>query len=326
MKSRIFLVAVLILLLLVPFASAEILNTTILLATDYGGEIHLGNAMETDTAYTYSPPDYNTIVFTTIYQRTEGQTLTWELIRAGASSITGTIETKPAGWASGDLILSVDGGSSATLSYLKLAFLMYNPTVTLFFVKGDAGYYFVIADNSRFNYAVGGNLFRPVVAPFKLDTDTDCYLGISDKLSTNPVVEIKVVPSVNGNYYIMPYYELVSDVKDAEEYTEMVQESGEIGFFNSLLKILSTILSGALEIGKYAVALLLFFSSFGAFILGVKIFVGFNALYFAFAVLLSIEDSDDLFKSFGKLVSRMRKLWKFYMEIFGWIKTIIKWW
>jgi len=325
MNPRIFLVAILI-LLLVPCVNAEIINTTILLATDYGGEIHLGNAMETSMAYTYSPPDYNMIVFTTIYQRTEGQTLTWELVRAGASSITGTIETKSTGLISGDLILSIDGGSSATLSYPKLLYLIYNPTATLFFVKGDDSYYFVIADNSRFTYAVGGNVFRPVVAPFKLNTTSDCYLEISDKPSSYPVVEINVAPSVNGNYYIMPYYELISDVQNAEEYTEDVQESGEIGFFDSLLKILSTILAGALEIGKYAVGLLLFFGSMAAFLLAVKVFLGFNALYFAFAVLLSIEDSDDLFNAFGKIVRRMMKLWKFYMQIFKWIKEIIKWW
>ena len=325
MNPRIFLVAILI-LLLVPCANAEILNTTVLLATNYGGEVHLGNAMETSTAYTYSPPDYNTIVFTTVYQRTEGQVLTWELVRAGASSITGTITTESTGLLSGNLTLSVDGGSSATLPYSKLAFLMYNPTVTLFFVKGDTSYYFVVADNSRFTYSVGGNIFRPVVAPFRLDTTTDCYLEIAGKLSTYPVTEINIAPSVNGNYYIMPYYELISDVQNAEEYTEDVQESGEIGFFDSLLKLLSTILAGALEIGKYAVGLLLFFASFGAFILGIKIFLGFNALYFAFAVLLSLEDSDDLFQAFGKIVRRMMKLWKFYMQIFKWIKDIIKWW
>jgi hypothetical protein len=325
MNPRIFLAMVLI-LLLVPCASAEIINTTILLATDYSGEVQLGNAMETDQMYTYSPPESAMIVFTTIYQRTEGQTLSWELTRAGESSITGTLKTESTSLISGDLTLSINGGSSATLSYPKFLWLMYNPTATLFFVKGDDSYYLVIADNSRFTYAVGGNVFRPVVAPFQLNTTSDCYLEVSGKPSSYPVVELLVVPSVDGNYYVMPYYEQISDVRNAEEYTEDVQESGDIGFFAAILKILGTIIDGAVQIGTYAVALLFFFASLGAFLLGIKVFLGFNVLYFAFAVLLSIEDSDDLFKSFGNLVSRMRKLWKFYMEIFGWLKQIIKWW
>ena len=297
MNLRIFLVAILILLLIPCVVNAEIINTTILLATDYGGELHLGNAMETSTSYVYSPPDYNMIVFTTIYQRTEGQILSWEVVRAGTSSITGTLETRSTGLITGNLILTIDGGSSATLPYTKFLYLMYNPTATLFFVKGDDSYYFVIADNSRFTYAVGGNVYRPVVAPFKLNTTTDCYLEVSGKPSSYPVVEINTVPSVNGNYYIMPYYELVSDVENAEDYTEDVQESGEVGFFDELLKFLRMMITTATEIGTYVVGLLLFFSSFGAFILSIKIFIGFNALYFAFAVLLSIEDSDDLFLS-----------------------------
>ena len=325
MNPRIFLVAILI-LLLVPCANAEILNTTILLATDYSGEVQLGNAMETDQMYTYSPPESAMIIFTTIYQRTEGQTLSWELTRAGESSITGTLETKSTSLISGDLILSINGGSTATLSYPKFLFLMYNPTATIFFVKGDTSYYLVIADNSRFTYAVGGNVFRPVVAPFILNTTSDCYLEVSGRPSSYPVVEIKVVPSVDGNYYIMPYYESISDVGSAEEYTEDVQESGDVGFFAAILKILGAVYAGALQIGAYAVALLFFFASFGTFILSIEVFLGFNVLYFAFAVLLSIEDSDDLFKSFGKIVRRMQKLWRFYMEIFGYLKTIIKWW
>jgi len=326
MNPRIFLVAILILLLVPCVVNAEIINTTVLLATNYGGEVHLGDATTTSRSYMYTPPDDNMIIFTTILQQSEGQSLAWSLTRAGGSSITGTIETVSTGLLSGNLIMSVDGGGTATISYTKFLSLMYNPTVTMFFVKGDDYYYFVIADNSRFTYSVGGDVFHPVVAPFKLNTTSDCYLQLSGKPSTYPVVEIDISESREGLYYIMPYYELVSDVANAEEYTEDVQESGELGFFDEFLKFLRMVIATAAEIGAYAVGLMFFFASFGAFILSLKIFIGFNALYFAFAVLLSIEDSDDLFKTFGQIVRRMRKLWAFYMEIFGYLKTIIKWW
>jgi len=62
------------------------------------------------------------------------------------------------------------------------------------------------------------------------------------------------------------------------------------------------------------------------FIFSGVIIIGMSAFYTAIAILLSIEDSDDLFKAFGKFISYERKLLRFYMEIFKAIKVIIKWW
>jgi len=324
MNFRILFVVIAAMFLVVG-ANATIINTTVLLTTNYGGELQLGNAIDTSDTYTYSCPDDHMIVFSTIYPRTGGQTLAWTLDRGGGTQLSGTIALQSTSLVSGNVVSTIAGGTSSSIPY----YLIFNPTMTIFFVKGDLYYYLVIADNSRFIYAVSGDIYHPVYAPFYIDTDTDSYLQLSENPTTYPVQTLSIYPS-SGNYIVMPYYESVEDTKIAEIYTEDTQAgvtSGDIlSFLQGLIKAVYRVIDAIALLNTTLGSFLNVFSIFVSFIFAVQIFIGLNVVYIAIAIILSIAESDDLFYSFGKFYKYIMKLFRFYMEIIRAIRSIIKWW
>jgi len=328
MRPHLFFI--LAILLLVPCASATVINTTVLLTTNYGGDVHLGTAQSQTGQYLYSPPENNMIIFSTFYPKNEGQSLNWILTRNGGSDITGSVRIESTGLFSGNTIATINGGSTSTVGYSKVVLLKYNPPMTMFYVKSDTAFYLVIADNSRFNYAVSGDIYHPVYAPFLLDTDIDCYLQLSETPTTYPVTRLTVNPSSSGEYTVTPYYESIQAAEQAEIDTTNVQQSvssgGTLSFLTSLVNL---VLNAVKLLDGLSKSIGSFVSVFGiilAFIFAAEIFIGLNALYIAIAILLAIEDSDDIFKAFGAFYRRMMKLFRFYMELFRAMKDILKWW
>ena len=318
MKPRIFLVAIL-LMLLVSCASA---------ATKEGYIITSNNAIIKEFGYAhafyqYEPFGY-AIVYVSITPLSEGTTTEFTFTQNNGSTITGDLTLSPAGLmnSTGIQTVSLDGGTSTTNTYVRLPLLgwhfpaMYN---MFFFRENATNDYYFVATKEQFD-------FNPSSEPWSFNTDEVAYVAITGNISSNPITSIYLINPSQGDF------DVVSGTSSFSGFDESVGESSDAcGLFDigchlkKITDFLKSIVDVALEIGAIIAIPLTILKAFGVYFF-VTTFVGFNVLYFSLSVLLAIEDSDDIFRAFGSLVRRMMKLWRFYMEIFRWLKDIIKWW
>ena len=196
-------------------------------------------------------------------------------------------------------------------------------------------YYFVITDSSRFNYAVSGDIFHPVYAPFKLDTDTDTYINAGGDPDTEPITGITVTPLHSGSFTSLNYYESIPDLKNAVQYTNSTQEAyASSGFDLSFLKKLIDIIYSAYKQMKAFFETVTTLSSWimaiGAFIFGVKVLVGGVTLHLFINIVYCMSKHmggiNDLWLAMLEIIDNERKLLTFLKEIFIFIKDLIKWW
>lgn len=318
MKSRIFLVAILM-LLLVSCASATTVEGYIITSNNAIIK-EFGYAHAT---YNYEPTGY-AIVYVEVTPLSEGTTTEFVFTQNDGSTITGHLILDPVDWlnSTGTQTVLLDGGTSTTNTYARIPVLgwhfpaMYN---MFFFRENTTNDYYFVATKEQFD-------FNPSSVPWSFNTDEVAYLAIAGNISSNPITSVYFVNSLQGNF------DVVSGTSSFSGWDESIgQPSDACGLLDigchlkKVTDFLKSIIDAAFEIGTFISVPLSILRELGVFLL-IKTFIGFNVLYLSLSVLLAIEDSDDIFRAFGSLVSRVRKLWRFYMEIFGWIKTIIKWW
>ena len=316
MKSRIFLVAILMMLLVVC-ASAAIINTT-----EFGvssGGIYNTIIINGVGANTYAPASDHTInqyVF-----RLYGDDTTASTILTFKNGDTGTIGTKTVttGWLPPLAEYQITGcnGNVKTIGYyMAIPWSKNNPPSL----------------RTRYIYSNVTDQFYLYTGtvPDKgdpLDTTNDSFCVV-DAPDLNPILQIEQIVDGDGleaTYQSVLTDEIGDDVEDTKEGVECA--AGDIGcWLGKVWGFFASIIATAATIAAIALGLLPTILNITNFILAGQVFLGFNVLYFAFAVLLSIEDSDDIFKTFGQIFRRMMKLWRFYMEVFRWIKDLIKWW
>ena len=332
-----YLLSIFILAALIGGAQATVINSTVLLSTDYNSELNFASSdLATSKEYSFSVPSNNALVVSQTDYYTEGDTINFRFTRPSSSDITGSVTLTSTGLFTGEQTLSIDGGSSSTTGYYKVPLYPLYPKTTWYYVTTGEQYYFVITDSSRFNYAVSGDIFHPVYAPFKLDTDTDAYINAGGDPDTEPITGITVTPLHSGSFTALNYYESIPDLKNAVQYTNSTQEAyGASGFDLSFFKKLVDIIwSVYLAMRDFFTAIATFSSwvlAIGLFMFSAKVLVGSVVLHLLINIVWCMSRHmggtvNDLWIAFAEFIDNERKLLKFFKEIVLMIKDLIKWW
>ena len=181
-----------------------------------------------------------------------------------------------------------------------------------------------ISQQEYFVLSNGINFITQSGASFKWDNETNANMPIYG-ITTTPIYKCRIdsqqeftvtTLAVKMSDYLVSY----QDALNAPPADSWFAWLGWL--FNPLRDAINALTSFISKIK-------IFFNTAEAFLFFIfagEIFIGMNAFYIAIAILLSIEDSDDLFKAFGNFYKRMMKLFRFYMELFKAMKNILKWW
>ena len=319
MKSRIFLVAILI-LLLVPFANAAIVNTT-----EFGvssGGIYNTIIINGFGSDVYSPASDHTINQYVFRLYGDDTIATTKLTFKNGDTETLGIKTVTTGWLPPTAEYQITGcnGNVKTIGYyMAIPWSKNNPP--------SLRTRYIYSNTTDQFYLYTGTV------PDKgdpLDTTNDSFCTV-EAPDLNPILQIDQIVSGDGleaTYQSVLTEEIGDDVADTKAGAGGdTCAAGDVWcWLGKIYGFFASIIATAATIAAIALNLLPAILNITNFILAGQIFLGFNMLYLAFAVLLSIEDSDDIFKAFGQIFRRMMKLWRFYMEVFRWIKDLIKWW
>lgn len=316
MKSRIFLVAILM-MLLVSCASATVVNTSefgvssggiynTIIINGVGSDIYSPALDHTINQYVFRLYGDDTIASTTLSFK-NGDTETIGIKTVSTSWFPPTAEYQ---------ITGCNGNVKTIVYYMAIPWSKSNPP--------SLRTRYVYSNITDQFYLYTGTV------PDKgdpLDTDNDSFCVV-DAPDLNPILQVEQIVDGDGlevTYQSVLTDEIGDDVIDTKE--GVACAAGDVGcWLGKVWGFFASIIATAATIAAIALNLLPTILNITNFILAGQVFLGFNVLYFAFAVLLSIEDSDDIFNAFGKVFRRMMKLWRFYMEVFRWIKDLIKWW
>ena len=163
-----------------------------------------------------------------------------------------------------------------------------------------------------------------------LDAATASF-AVIDSPATNPIASV-MQTVVSGGTLEATYLSIPNEEVnyDAAKTIEAAQNGGvTTSWAEKLTQILDYIVKAIMDLGvivKSASGFLSITTAFFVFLTAAEVFFGLSAVYVAIAIILSIADSDDMFKSVGKFKRYMMALFRFYMELFRAVKDIIKWW
>jgi hypothetical protein len=161
------------------------------------------------------------------------------------------------------------------------------------------------------------------------DTES-AYEILPASLSTNPITSMRIYTISGGTFNSWAESQTVTGYASAEEIaleteTTLLDSLG-LGNLQDVIDVILDGLNTLISVMSSIASLLSALLTVSTLIFASGLFVGFNALYVAFAILLAIEDSDDIFRAFGSFMRRMNKLLKFYMELYAAIKKIVLAW
>lgn len=214
------------------------------------------------------------------------------------------------------------GGSASEVTYYKFFSLGVQIQYRLLFtVSNDTPktYYAVFVPATSI---IQTNLARTF--PFDIDTDSDCYIVLPLQPSVNPVIKFSVTSNSNNDIGGTYAFGQITALKASELKPSAGREP--LGSTDDLISMIVGVYTKLTQLAINLFDFINIFSLIFYFIFAGEIFIGMNAFYIAIAILLSIEDSDDLFKAFGNFYKRMMKLFRFYMELFRAMKDTLKWW
>jgi hypothetical protein len=331
MKPRLLILIAAILLLFSSLAGAAIINTSVILGATPGTTITLHYPPSSTSSYSYSVNGSTDVIAYATYtcQWAESSKTYFSLSRGDGTKVTGHFELTP-DWTqfTGSQKGYIDGGSGvSTNTYSRIPVLnaIYPSDWNAIFVKsndtGSAKYYLVLSANTGYQTISGE---YTVGAPYSLDTTKDAYLELPAAPSKNPIVSASTYNTGGGKF--IAYYASTPFTSFAYSETNADNPIAAQGILDLVLGQVWGTIQALLGLGSTAGSLFSYTTIIAAFIFTAQFFVGFSILYIFISVLLAIEDSDDIFKSFGAIVRSVRKLFAFYMEIFKAIKSFIKWW
>ena len=310
MKSRYILLVLCLLLIALP-ASAALINASVIsntlksvsLGEEFGGSSYAYTAISPSVVQELKVSSYTEAVPTIIILTLNDQ-----------STITSSISTQSTSLFTRLQTVSITGGSTATESTLSFLY----PVNRLFFAESNTTpkvYYFVIADLNKF---VDLNN-----AYFDIDTGTDAILTLSTRPSSNPITKVSI--SAPGGRFSGSLYTTTVDSLVKSENEPLSGGGGNYDVLSLIGKIFAVI-TGMADFVAASASYVISIGGLAIFLFSAKTFMVVVVSYMIITLILSIHDSDDMFKSIGKFFKYQLKLWRFFMEIFGWVKETIKWW
>ena len=251
----------------------------------------------------------------------EYEKLNFEYERVDGTKITGYILLTPSSNpVFGERLIHINENNfNSTMSYPRTPILNTLYTMDLYTVV-------VVDPTTEQQYFKIDQRASPIYSFTSWDNATVANIPVSD-MTKNPIYKC--------NFYSTKIFTITTYAESLDDYTKNLEDAIGTGvcegnYWYCLLEWIFSPLRNAInDLSTLAGYVKGFYDgtfALAGFIFSVKIFIGLNAFYTAIAIILSIEDSDDLFKAFGKFISYERKLLRFYMEIFKAIKNIIKWW
>lgn len=299
-------------LILIAPVSAALINTTVIanvaiadsLGTEFNGASFTYTALPPTVIQELKLSSYNDNIPTHV-----------SMIQNDGNTINFDITTNAISFYQRQQIVNIDGGTSSTENVLIFLY----PVNRIFFAQTNTTprtYYLIITDLTNFVYTGGYD--------FDLDTTRDAYITLPSKPSSNPVRTVEIY-STNGRFSGTLYYVNVASIAASENAPENLGQPDNHDLFWLIRQIGSVI--DALV--KFIAGVASFVTSVGGLVLFVmagRIFLTIVAAYTIIAAIMSIHDSDDMFKSISKFIRMELKLWRFFMEIFRWMKDIIVWW
>lgn len=309
MNARYVLLVLCLLLIALP-ASAVLINASVISNTlksvsigeEFGG-----------SSYSYIAVQPSVIQELKVASQADDFPVTVILTLNDQTTITSTILTHR-GFFTRAQNVSILGGSTSTETVLDFFF----PVNRLFFAESNTTpkvYYFVIADLNKF---VDLNN-----AYFDIDTNTDAMLTLPARPSSNPVVKVSI-SAPNGRFSGSLYTTTVDSLVKSEN--EPLSGGGGSYDFLALIGKIFGVIIGIADFVAKAASYVMSIGGLAIFVFSAQTFTTLVAAYVIITLILSIHDSDDLFKSIGKFFRYQMKLWRFFMEIFLWVKETIKWW
>lgn len=177
-------------------------------------------------------------------------------------------------------------------------------------------YYLIVTDLTNFVYT---GLYE-----FDLDDTRDAYIILTEMPSNNPIRSVSISTNggtFSGSLYYTDITKIISSEKDPMKLGE--SESRDLFWLiRQVGSVIDAILSFVISVASFITTV----GGLVIFVMGAKVFLTILAAYTIIAAILSIHDSDDMLKSIGKFVRYELKLFRFFVEIFNWMKNIIVWW
>ena len=330
MKLLSFVIAGLLLLVLCMPVSATLLNCTAVVPTDYNGDVYQ-DIFTLKTSYLFQPPTGNVIPLVTFaYDTTPSPTtpVYFKFTQAHGEQITGSI-VADTGYLYGRINTTFDGGTSGLGSnYFNLYYLMSSTSFFYVYANSTNKYYLVAIDTTRFNFNPQEVSRSGTVGQVDIDTTNDAYIEITGKPYDNPIVKVELVGSGLNTFHGQTFYEplqtIQGHVSDTETYAKNQSPDNIGGWIDYLIKLISNILSVAMKLATYAAGFGVFIIAGAGFLLLGKLFLTAWVAYTIVTAILSLNS--DFFSTIKKIVQYQTKFLKFFMEIFGHVKDIVKWW
>lgn len=324
MKARYPLLILCLLLIALP-ASAALINGSIILGNTPGTSVHLAYPSDPTSYFAYNAPSGEVIAFQQYnLQWTEGTTTYFTLTRSDGSTIAGSFNLHTTSLIEGLQIATITDGTTLTETYPRIPGFnaIYPKDIYGIFVKSNvsADYYFVLTTSTG---AVVSNQFD-VGAPFDLDTTRDAYITLVELPSAIPVIKSSTQNNNAGTF--LTY---VAHTPIASFVYSVINSNNPAVIESQLDRLLRLVSDVMLKIGELATATISFSGMLMALVVFLylpQIFLTIVVAYTIIAMILSIHDSDNLFKSMSKFMRYEMKLLRFFMEIFRNIKDVIKWW
>lgn len=313
MNRKYFALLLIALLAIVALpASATLINITVIsnavisasLGTEFSGASFVYTAISPTVIQELKVSSYNDNIPTYV-----------SLTQANGNVINLDITTHQISWFQRQQIVNIAGGTSNTETLLSFLY----PVNRIFFAQTNATpkiYYLIVTDLSNFNDL---NSYT-----YDLDTDTDAYIVLPIRPSSNPITTVSIT-SPSGRFSGTLYYVNVNSLKASEDAPQNLGQTSNKDIF-WLINEIGTVIAGMIgflaSIASYVISV----GGLVIFVLSAQIFLTLVAAYTIVALALSFYDSTDLFKSISKFFRYEMKLWRFFMEIFMWVKEQIKWW
>lgn len=327
MNHRTFFVVAIILMAMVVPSMAYQMNLSRVVGGTITAETLDSFRSSGSPTYEHTFPEGNTLNTMTL-EPTNEDTYRIYLNRADGSQFSLLASYIWATSVSGTSKIEIDGGSNTSTWYAKV------PAVSNIFgqtslLTRSLVVFVGINTYDKKEYLVG-SYSLPILGNngdyVSFDTGDVAMIEITDRISQNPITSMAIYSS--SDFTATGSSISTANFKDGEDQAEQTVCTGllcqvGLGWFETSLKTTYDLLQAMLSGFSQLLAVL---SAFATWLFIGGLFIGLNVCYIGFAIVLSIEDSSDLFKAFSKFMRYMHKLMEFYMGLYKNIKSLIQWW
>jgi hypothetical protein len=338
--KKIILLFLLASILLTGFASAAIINTTIIRAD----MVDWSDAQTNIRGYTRTVFAGGAIIEETLTIKSENAPITFTYYLNSGTQISGTIVKTPTGLFTGNLVTTINGKTSSR-PYSRIldiggGYIGINQKVYFVYCTDGTNWYLSGVERSKVidNYNIldpDGPLTKylqgGVYGYVYLDSTSDAYTTI-DSPANNPAISINF--DSNSMFDLITSTTSIASLKTYTKYTEehASNPGGQDAFtriYNAVISTIDAVKSFFQTIGTLSTWMIVI----AAFLFAGKAFVGIVVLYTLMNIVWCMRSRtgaasgiDGIWIAFKEFIDNEVKLLDFFMKIILYVKDMIKWW